>query len=436
MTAATSGNGGVFNTRIIAALIVAGILGFIGFWAVTALAPEIDPAQGEGGHALSVAATGFSGVVALAQAAGIDVGIDRGERGTSSATSSAPSRPDAAPPPATPPAPLLVLTPTGRTTAQAMRDRAGDYDGPILVILPKYRAPSDRRRPGWQRDPVPLTNPGQSMAIAQWNSDGKTQQVVAGAGARAIANFGGGPFDAGPAVAVPLPRGPLTVLAPDGDARRAALLRADGRHLLARLDGDRPTYVLADPDLLNNLAMADDDRALAAVALLRGVAGPGRAIRFDVVLSGMGAAQQSLLRLAFTPPFLALTLCLIAAMLFALWHGFLRFGPAWRTERAVAFGKAGLVANSALLIVQARRTTHFAVRYGASVREIAARRLHAPAALTGAALDRWLDRFADANGRRFSTLLADLETARNPTDAVRGAAALGQWKKDVLRDGN
>ena len=105
-----------------------------------------------------------------------------------------------------------------------------------------------------------------------------------------------------------------------------------------------------------------------------------------------------------------------------------------RELRTIAFGKAALVANSAQLIVQARRLPGFADRYVAMVREAAAQRLHAPTGLAGVALDRWLDRFTDSQGRRFSELAARLEQARSAPDIVAGASALGQWRKDILRD--
>jgi hypothetical protein len=101
----------------------------------------------------------------------------------------------------------------------------------------------------------------------------------------------------------------------------------------------------------------------------------------------------------------------------------------------VALGKSALVANGARLIVQARRVPQFAPRYVALVRDAAARALHAPPGLDGAALDAWLDRFPDAQGRRFTSLAHALTAAHNPIDCVAHAGALGQWRKDVIRGG-
>ena len=51
------------------------------------------------------------------------------------------------------------------------------------------------------------------------------------------------------------------------------------------------------------------------------------------------------------------------------------------------------------------------------------------------ALDAWLDRFPDAQGRRFTSLAHALTAAHNPIDCVAHAGALGQWRKDVIRGG-
>jgi hypothetical protein len=64
---------------------------------------------------------------------------------------------------------------------------------------------------------------------------------------------------------------------------------------------------------------------------------------------------MNLLTLAFQPPFLAATLCLILAMVIVGWRAFLRFGPAAADGQDIQFGKQRLVMNAAGLIVRARR---------------------------------------------------------------------------------
>ena len=69
-------------------------------------------------------------------------------------------------------------------------------------------------------------------------------------------------------------------------------------------------FILADPDLLDNAAMKRFANAGSALALLDWMNSTGaKSVGFDVVLNGLGATK-SVLRLAFDPPILAMTLTL------------------------------------------------------------------------------------------------------------------------------
>ena len=92
--------------------------------------------------------------------------------------------------------------------------------------------------------------------------------------------------------------------------------------------------------------------ALAMLDFLNSTDADG--VLFDVTANGLGRSRSPL-KLAFDPPFLAVTLTIFAAMLLAAWQALNRFGPVRRRERAIAFGKAALVDNSAALIRKAGR---------------------------------------------------------------------------------
>lgn len=399
-----------FNPRIIGALIVAGVVGFLGYWALSAFAPELGSGRDGGGHALSRGAVGYAGMVQLLKDTGHAVSVIRDEHGQvpGSSTSDLGG--------------LLVLTPTPETSAADIQRRLSGIDRPVLVILPKWRTQRDPRHSGWVGRAFPLDNGARNLP-PEWGIR-STAPVRDGSGADLAVRL----WD-DPAFALPRPAGLRAI----GGESLKTLVAAPGDGALLVQAHSADIYVLSDPDLINNLAMRDPRHAAAALRLLTAIAGPGEPIGFDVTLNGLGGGR-SLLRLAFTPPFLGLTLCFVVAALLAGWQSAARFGPPLRVGRVVELGKAALVANSAQLIVQARRTPRFAARYGAMVREAAARRLHAPAGLAGSGLDSWLDRFADARGRRFSELLASLEAARSTADIVARAGALGEWRKDVLRE--
>ncbi|MEO5597733.1 MAG: DUF4350 domain-containing protein, partial [Novosphingobium sp.] len=76
-----------------------------------------------------------------------------------------------------------------------------------------------------------------------------------------------------------------------------------------------PLVVVFEPDLLDNFGMADRNNAIGALALVRAAAGDsGKAVTFDLTLPGF-KRNANLLTLAFKPPFLAATLCLLLAAL-------------------------------------------------------------------------------------------------------------------------
>jgi hypothetical protein len=399
-----------FDGRIIGIVVIAGIIGFLTYLVLNTFAPQLSSGRDGGSHAMSHSAVSYSAIAKIARDAGRQVSIERRE-GAENATG------------------LLIFTPSLYTTADELRARieqAGDRN--ILIIPPKWAVSPQPL----QRDRVQRVSENMMMPTPQ--AFGALGEVRLLDGARS----------GGRTISGSVSARRVTLPAPRLSARTMAgrdvfpVLTYGGETMLGyirqRTHAGGNIYILADADLLNNQGIATPDRAVAALRLLDAL-GARDGLTFDVVLNGLGGSERSLLRLAMTPPFLGLTICLLAAALLAIWQGFVRFGPAWREQRAVALGKSTLVANGARLIVQARRVPQFAPRYVALVREAAARALHAPSGLEGEALDGWLDRFPDSRGRRFSSLAQALLAAHNPIDCVTDATALGEWRKDVVRGG-
>lgn len=398
-----------FDPRMIAGLIMAGIVGFIGFWVLSAFAPELDSGRDGGPHALSRSAVGYAALAEVLRATGrggaairdLEQGVPRNAAGKSG---------------------LLVLTPPPGTHFTDIQSRLAQVDGRVLIILPKYltfSAGGNRDRVmsgGYLNNSAAMLGPA-GRAGTQLMTPPRDTKLAELRGNHALRLFL-----------------PDRMMALNDSASLEPVITVDGETLLARMDGRQDIYVLADPDFLNNLAFRDDQHAQAAVALITTLAGSDAPVAFDVTLNGYGANARSLLRMAFVPPFLGFTLCLIVGGLLALWQGFIRFGPPILAGATRVAGKKGLVETSARLIVQAGRALHFRMRYSGLVREVAARRLHAPTGLVGPALDAWLDRFPDSQGRLFTPLAARVEAARTDSDMVEQASALAQWRRDVLRD--
>ena len=407
--AATNDHG--FNPRLIAAVVAIGVIAFIALWALIALAPQISSGNDGGGHALSKAAPGYAGIVDLAERAGAEVELRRRVEVESYEEYE----------------PLLVLTPTHRTRAPEIAELLDAHrTGPVLIVLPKWQTmavPGQTPKPGWASAGLPLLPPAMMLPPANFErfaikaAPSKAQQVPARLGGRSFA--------------ASLPGNVQTI---EGGNLETLIAGPGGAAVLAQV-GERDIYVLADPDLINNLAFASRDRASAGVVLIDALAEYADAdgLAFDVTLNGFGG-QRSLLRFAFVPPFIGITLCLIAAGMLALWQAWMRFGPALKPGRAIPVSKAALIANSADLIRQARRELDGADAYVKSQRIAIARRLHAPTGLDDAETDRWIDRHLRGGSDLFSSLARRLPLARNTHEFLADAQALHDIRKDLLRD--
>ncbi len=398
-----------FNPRLIAAVVAIGIIAFVALWALVALGPQLSSGNDGGGHALSKAAPGYAGIVDLAERAGADVELRRSADPGRYADS------------------LLVLTPMHRTRPEEMTELLDNrVAGKMLVILPKWQAgrlPGQTLKPGWVGAGFADTPP-ERLLPPKWFGDVTIRAPASKAQSVPVA-FAGRSFT------VALPDDVQTVA---GAELEMLVAGPDGGAVLARAYKSN-VYVLADPDLVNNFAFASRDGAVGAALLLDAVAADADAdgMAFDLTLNGFGG-QRSLLRFAFVPPFIGITLCLIAAGLFALWQAWMRFGPALKPGRAIPVSKAALIANSAELIRQARRELDGADAYVHSQRSAIARRLHAPAGLDAATTDAWIDKHLPPDRDPFSALARRLPLARSTHEFLEGAQALHAIRKDLLRD--
>jgi hypothetical protein len=209
---------------------------------------------------------------------------------------------------------------------------------------------------------------------------------------------------------------------------RPIITNARGAIVLGQV-GSRQLYVLADPDLLNNHGMANERQARAALALLDFLNSTGaETVQFDVTTNGLGRSRSPL-KLAFDAPFLAVTLTIFAAMLLAAWQAVVRFGPVRRQERAIAFGKAALVDNSAALIRKAGREAHLGGRYVEVIRERAIALFRLPPTLDAQSLSSRLESLNP--NRSFAATAEAASHAATREELVSAAKSLNEWIKEV-----
>jgi len=331
---------------------------------------------------------------------------------------------DSSPPPiyVPPPPPIVERRPEPRPRVT-----------PVRPADDKPDAAADDDKPAYEDEPYLLSHTLRGLPLPWGEGRGEGVQLSRGrTNPSPIPSPHGRGFLAATTPPPVITPAPVPVPAPD-PAKPATSGPPSPPALLAQL-GSRPHYLLADPDLLNNQALRDPTRARVAIGLLDRLNAPGEsAVGFDLTMNGYGSGEgRSVMRMAFEPPFLAMTLALFVAALLAGLHGAFRFGPARREARAIAFGKAALVENSAGLIRLADREANLGGAYADVMRQEMARAAAAPGHLQGEALDRYLNRLA-RDGPSFSELAADLDRASDRSGLMNAARRIWDWRKTVLR---
>lgn len=310
---------------------------------------------------------------------------------------------------------LLVLTPDRTVSAHDLGEviRLRD-DAPTLIILPKWQ--TERDGLSTTRERRVETPDFERIAVGAMLKDvAETAYQFEQSPVRRPVSLNGLPAFA------PVER-PSTITG--AQIEPLVHIRGQGA-MLSRVRGSN-TYILADPDLANNHAMRDARNAVAMVGVLRAIGNevPG-SVLFDLTLH-YRPGDRNLVKLMFTPPFVAVTIALVAAALLAGWASVARFGPPRREPRAIPFGKAALLDTVAALTRAAGKAGAGGGRYADTVRETIARKLHAPTHLHGDALAAWIE----AQRPGYGAHDARLRRAAREDEMVSAAQALHDWRRE------
>ncbi len=321
--------------------------------------------------------------------------------------------------------PILILTPTAASRPEevkaivdrriALAEKAGEDDDtrplryPTLLILPKWRVEKLPLQDRVQR--TGEVNGTRVMQLIPTRVEQHTEDR-GDIGVAAQDYPGLRPFA--------LPDRP--VRAAKGPALYPLIGARDGAAVLGQV-GSGDTFVLVDPDLVNNRALADERNARAALAMLRAIdpEHDGRAV-FDKSLH-YARGDRNLVKLLFLPPFLGVTLALIAAAVLAGIAAAGRFGPPVAEKRAVAAGKRALIDNIVALTRLAGRTPQVGPRYADTMLEVVSRRLLIGGTPSAERLERIHPGYADIDRR--------LRDARTESEALAAARDLTAWKKET-----
>ena len=396
------GHGEIFNAKAIIWLIGAAILAFIAYLFLSTYAPEMGEGNNGAGHALSKSAIGYSGFVKLETALGHAPTLVRDEEDLNTEG-------------------LLILTPEIGQDPDALAKLVAARDGkPTLIVLPKHDTTRQPLHMGWVDD-AGLYSPTDIAKLMSKIAPMGINRVRA----TATATFGG--------------RGPVVIFnnTPNLQYIAGSYLKPiftddlypdnlSKNHFIIGLAPNN-VFVLADPDLLNNIGMADPHRAYGAVRLLEQLTPKGQSISFDLTLNGFKQGR-GLLDLILRPPFLALTIALLVAALMALLNGLVRFGPALAEARAIPRGKGALVANTADLLKLARVEHELGGRYAALIRDLAGAQHGLPAHASAESATARFDAMSKA-GPKFSNLASMADHAGDRAALLEAAQQLDQWRR-------
>lgn len=426
-----------FSARTLLAVIGVGAAAFL--LLLYAIGAGWDGSRDRNGGADAAAngLNGFAGLVRLLEEQGHEVSVSRSE-----------SRLDSEG--------LLVLTPQhgadGEAIAEIIASRR--YVGPTLLILPKWIAMPADQIPGVEAEPGWVLLGG---AVApDW-----LKSIESLKGAEIETGEHSGWKGLGLAGTLPDPKQGMAVTAGSVSTSEWAnmlplIVDEDGDLLAAYLndggiypaldqaagynpsqDGDQdlwPVVIVAEPDLLNNYGLADRRRAEASLSLIDAMIEDYELeIVFDLTAAGI-SRSENLLTLAFQPPFLAATLCLLLAALVIAWRAFRRFGPAVAEAPALAMGKRQLARNGGGLVARAKRLHLLGPPYAALVAARLAEALgirEADPEAREAAIARVLAARGLADD--YSAKADALRRARHSHELLRAAGALRAIERTVVQ---
>jgi hypothetical protein len=416
---ATTSRAGPFSGVAVLWMVTVGVLSALLFLVLTAYAPQLRNESNGDAHAMSKSAIGFAGLVKLLGDEGVPVVLSRNPRPGPESHGG-----------------LLILTP-GLETDPKVISRLGGATVE-LIVLPKWIAAPDQDHSGWVTKVGLLPTAVITSQLLHAFDGGDHLERRTGRAPVLLRP------DSGFSSSAPVPTGQIedlqSIAGPDHGW--VSVINLDQDHAILIKQRDKDLFILSDPDLLNNQGLAQLANARGASALISGLRGgdmvPGAGaipVAFDLTLAGF-TRSRSLLGLAFEPPFLAATLCAIAAAGLMGVHAAARFGPPLRPERTFAMGKRALADNSAALIRLVGREHLMGAGYAVLTRWIAAHAVGAPRDLDDDQMDALLDRLGQAKGAgtAFSELERRARDARDAPAMMNAAQALFRWRLEMTHE--
>lgn len=408
-------NDSLFSPRIFAALVALGFVSFIGLAIISLFATDLERAADHGASSYSVSAIGHQGLVEALRASGESVVVSRDRSGEKLGDFAV----------------LLALEPRH---PEHLEELVGKIRGrmAMLTALPKWHVTRNSDNERWIDVPEPMPASVISEIITPLIADlgitrGHTSRqthshMVSGLWIRDVPE----PY----VNDIQLMRH-HRFLKP--------LITVGSGVLLAKVD-DRfgQHFLLSDPDILNNQGLLLGRNAELTALLLNAISQGSGTYVYDETIHGFGE-ETDLWRSIFSPPLIASTLAVIAALLALVLAGLRRFGPALKPVPAHARGRATLYEVTAMLLDERGDFRLLAREYA----EMTIRRLSLDLHVTLRSDRRSAVGQIAAIGRRrnipgnLEEILnrlgyLDGDGPDNRRDAVATAAELEQWSREIM----
>lgn len=209
------------------------------------------------------------------------------------------------------------------------------------------------------------------------------------------------------------------------------LMQINDKPVLIKLRGTK-TYLLSEPDLVNTTAFQSQGGAQIANVIIDDIIKLGKldplTVDFDISLHGI-QSNRNIIKLMVTPPFLAATLCLLAAGILIAWQGFNRFGDPARMRPDYAQGPVSLARTAAEFMGVANRAHRTGENYAELIRRQVASHLGYKARTA-----QHIQELLDAREKRLKIQpnYADLKDAISKADQStygQYAKALAAWRE-------
>jgi hypothetical protein len=324
----------------------------------------------------------------------------------------------------TPGSVLVIAEPLpGAKTEQIMRTLL--KADTVLLILPKWIGRPNNSKSGWISEATPL-----DKTVAEWSLHlvaPKADLLDVNA-----ANWTTNSLNVAPNIEAP-------IHLMHGDRLQPVIGNSDGILLGQIKDRNRTIWVLSDPDVMSNHALARTGNAALAVAMIERLRSGAGSVIFDETIHGFIAEPANPLLLLFRFPFAIATIQGAVAIALLLWATLGRFGAPQPAPSPISAGRQGLLENIAKLVDMTGHREVMIKRYVLETLRDVGRQLHAPRGLSTAALIGWLQRVGTARGvsTDCGPLIQEAATLgdnrmRNPAPLVRLAREIHRWKGEIL----